>query len=69
MKIVEKIILIISLIIVGGFFIYFNLEKGVIATGFEIFSIENIIITALVFIVGVPIVIVIQRVINKNNKP
>lgn len=68
MKIIEKIILIILLIIIGGFFFYFNLKKGAIGAGFDTFSIENIIITALVFIVGIPIVIMIQKMINKKDK-
>ncbi len=68
MEQIKKLMLIILLIITGVFFFLINLHKGTIGTEFDIFAPINILITALIFIIGVPVLIAIQKFINKNNR-
>ena len=67
MEILKQAVLIALLIVVGIIFFIGNLMKGTLGADTDIFSIENIIITAIFFIVGVPIVLLIQKW-YKNNK-
>jgi len=64
----QKIFYIIALIALAAIFFIVNLHKGTIGTGFKMFSIENIIITASIFLIGVPLILLIKKVIQKKNK-
>jgi len=61
----EKAFYIICLIVLGILFFLENLHKGTIGTGFKMFSPENIIITSAVFIIGVPLILFIKKIVEK----
>ena len=68
MEAVKKATLIVLLIIVGIIFFVLNLWKGTFGADIDIFSVKNIIITGLFFIVGVPVVIAIQKITGKKDE-
>ena len=64
----QKRFYILALIVLAVLFLIVNLHKGTIGTGFKMFSIENIIITASIFLIGVPLILLIKRAIQNKNK-
>lgn len=64
----EKIFYIIVIIFFATLFFIVNLHKGTIGTGFKMFSIKNIILTASIFLIGVPLILLIKKVIHNKNK-
>jgi len=67
MDILKKTILIVLLIIVGIIFFLIQLYKMSINSELDIFSVKNIVVTGLFFILGVPLILFIQRLIKKND--
>ena len=64
----EKAFYLICLIVLGILFFLVNLHKGTIGSGFKMFSRENIIITSAVFIIGIPLIVFIKKIIEKKKE-
>ncbi len=66
MNIWKKILGILALIILSALFIYFNLLKGVAGSSENPFSVKNIILTGLFFGIGIPVLIIIDKILGKG---
>jgi pilus assembly protein TadC len=66
MKKINKCLYIAAFILLLVFYIIVNLYKGVAVRGGDPFSLNNVIKISLIFIIGIPIVILIQKLFFKD---
>ena len=57
----KKYLYITALVILMILFFVLNLFKGVVATGGNPFSLKNIIIVSIFFLIGVPLILLVQN--------